>query len=46
MDMVAVDILSGLPTADDGSTCILVVGDYMTKWTERMLWQTMRLRHV
>jgi len=34
MDMVAVDILSGLPTADDGSTCILVVGDYMTKWTE------------
>jgi len=32
--MVAVDILSGLPTASDGSTCILVVVDYMTKWAE------------
>ena len=34
MDMVAIDILSGLPTATDGSTCILVVVDYMTKWAE------------
>jgi len=34
MDLVAIDILSGLPTASDGSTCILVATDYMTKWTE------------
>ena len=34
MDLVAVDILSGLPTASDGSTCILVTVDYMTKWAE------------
>ena len=34
MDLVAIDILSGLPTAPDGSTCILVATDYMTKWTE------------
>jgi len=34
MDMVAIDILSGLPTASDGSTCILVVVDYFTKWAE------------
>jgi len=31
MDMVAIDILSGLPIATDGSTCILVAVDYMTK---------------
>ena len=34
LDMVAVDVLSGLPTASDGSTCILVVVDCMTKWAE------------
>jgi len=34
MDLVAIDILSGLPTADDGSTCILVAVDYFTKWVE------------
>ena len=34
MDMVAIDILSGLPTASDGSTCILVAVDYMSKWAE------------
>ena len=34
MDMVAIDILSGLPTASDGSTCILVAVDYFTKWAE------------
>jgi len=34
MDLVAIDILSGLPTASDGSTYMLVVTDYMTKWTE------------
>ena len=34
LDMVAIDILSGLPTATNGATCILVVVDYMTKWAE------------
>ena len=34
MDMVAIDVLSGLPTATDGSTCILVAVDYMSKWAE------------
>ena len=34
LDMVAIDVLSSLPTASDGSTCILVVVDYMTKWVE------------
>ena len=34
MDLVAIDILSGFPTASDGSTCILVAVDYMTKWAE------------
>jgi len=34
MDLVAVDILSGLPHADDGSVCILVAVDYFTKWVE------------
>ena len=34
LDMVAIDILSGLPAATDGSTCMLVVTDYMTKWAE------------
>jgi len=30
MDLVAFDILSGLPQATDGSTCIIVAVDYMT----------------
>ena len=34
MDLVAVDVLSGLPTATDGSKCILVAVDYYTKWVE------------
>ena len=34
MDMVAIDVLSGLPVATDGSTCILVAVDYMSKWAE------------
>ena len=34
MDMVAIDILCGLPPASDGSTCILVAVDYMSKWAE------------
>ena len=34
LDLVAIDILSGLPVASDGSNCILVVTDYMTKWAE------------
>jgi len=34
MDLVAVDILSGLPHADDGSVCILVAVDCFTKWVE------------
>ena len=34
MDLVAVDVLSGLPQSDDGSTCMLVAIDYMNKWAE------------
>ena len=34
MDMVAIDVLSGLPQATDGSICIIVAVDYMTKWAE------------
>ena len=34
MDLVAVDVLSGLPQSNDGSTCMLVAVDYMTKWAE------------
>jgi len=34
MDLVAVDVLSGLPQSYDGSTCMLVAVDYMTKWAE------------
>ena len=34
MDLVAIDILSGLPVATDGSKHILVVTDYFTKWVE------------
>ena len=32
LDIVAVDILSGLPIAPDGSKYILVLTDYFTKW--------------
>jgi len=34
MDLVAVDVLSGLLQSDDGSTCMIVAVDYMTKWAE------------
>ena len=34
MDIVAIDILSGLPTAADGSKYLLVITDYFTKWAE------------
>ena len=32
MDIVAADILSGLPVTDDGLHYILVITDYFTKW--------------
>jgi len=32
MDIVATDILSGLPVTDDGLRCILVLTDYFMKW--------------
>ena len=32
MDLVSIDILSGFPLAPDGSRCILVAVDHMTKW--------------
>jgi len=32
LDVVAVDILSGLPTTTDGNRYILVLTDYFTKW--------------
>jgi len=34
MDFITIDILSGLPTADDGSKYILVAVDFYTKWME------------
>jgi len=34
MDLVAVDVLSGLPVTADGSKCLLVAVDYFTKWVE------------
>jgi len=34
LDLVAIDILSGLPVTPDGLKCILVVTDYFSKWTE------------
>jgi len=32
LDIVAVDILSGLPNTSDGMKYILVLTDYFTKW--------------
>jgi len=32
MDIVAADILSGLPVTEDGLHYILVLTDYFTKW--------------
>jgi len=34
LDIVAIDILSGLPSSSDGSKYLLVVTDYFTKWCE------------
>jgi len=34
LDIVAVDILSGLPTTPEGYKYILVLTDYFTKWSE------------
>ena len=34
LDIVAVDILSGLPTTSQGYKYILVITDYFTKWAE------------
>lgn len=33
LDIVAIDILSGLPTTSDRMKYILVVTDYFTKWS-------------
>ena len=32
LDVVAVDILSGLPTTTDGNRYVVVLTDYFTKW--------------
>jgi len=32
LDIVAVDVLSGLPATPDGKKYILVLTDYFTKW--------------
>jgi len=34
MDLVAIDILSGLNTTPDGHKYLLVATDYFTKWLE------------
>ena len=34
IDLVAADVLSGLRQVHDGSTCVIVAVDYMTKWAE------------
>ena len=34
MDLVAIDILSGLPVTADGYKYVLVATDYFTKWLE------------
>jgi len=34
LDLVTMDILSGLPTVTDGSKCMLVLVDAFTKWIE------------
>ena len=34
LDIVAVDVLSGLPSANDGSKYSMVLKDYFTKWSE------------
>jgi len=34
MDLVAIDILSGLPATADGYKYLLVATDYFTKWLE------------
>ena len=37
LDIVAIDILSGLPATSDGRKYILVATDYFTKWSERLM---------
>ena len=34
MERIAIDILSFKQETEDGNTCVLVVGDYFTKWAE------------
>ena len=46
VDLVTMDILSGLPTADDGSKYLLVVVDAFTKWVEAYHYQTKKSRRA
>jgi len=46
MDLVTMDILSGLPTVDNGSKYLLVVVDAFTKWVEAVLTSKPRGRDV
>ena len=34
LERVALDILGPLPDSDRGNKCILIIGDYFSKWTE------------
>ena len=34
MDRIGIDILGPLPISHQGNTCLLVVGDYFTRWIE------------
>ena len=34
LERIAIDILGPLPESDSGNNCIMIVGDYFTKWSE------------